>query len=93
MKLVIAITPQRRASVLVATLLKDGFRVTRTAGTGGFLGRRNAMLLVGAEEGEVERIVAAARRIYRPTRAAPSRSPQTGGVTLFVLALPRMVQV
>jgi len=56
MKLVLAIVNNDDASAVSATLTNEGFFITKLSTTGGFLQAGNTTLLIGADDGEVERI-------------------------------------
>ena len=62
MKLLVFVTEDNVADPTVDALIEQGFRVTRLASTGGFLRKGNTTLLVGVEEGAVERAIAIAHR-------------------------------
>jgi uncharacterized protein YaaQ len=76
--------------------------VTRLSSTGGFLGRRNATLLIGLAEGQEEKAIrslshSCRRRveyIATPLEGAPFQLPLStpvtvGGATIFKLAVER----
>jgi uncharacterized protein YaaQ len=55
MKLVVFVVDNSKADATIDALVVQGFRVTRLASTGGFLRRGNTTLLVGIDEGELDR--------------------------------------
>ena len=68
MKLILAVLPEKAATLASDRLVAQGYRVTRIASTGGFLRRGNTTLLIGAEEDQVEtalRLLRAARQQVR----------------------------
>jgi Cyclic-di-AMP receptor len=62
MKLLVFVTEHSAADPTVDALVEQGFRVTRLASTGGFLRKGNTTLLVGVEDGAVDRAIGLARR-------------------------------
>jgi uncharacterized protein YaaQ len=87
-------------------LTRAGFRVTHISSTGGFLGRRNEILLIGADEGQEELAVSILRRICRrrveyvatPLEGAPFHLPLSmpvtvGGATIFTLDVERYEEI
>ena len=62
MKLLVFVTEDNVADPTVDALIEQGFRVTRLASTGGFLRKGNTTLLVGVEDGAVDRATAIAHR-------------------------------
>jgi len=61
MKLVVAIVHSEDAGALVDALTDKEYRVTRLQSQGGFLKQNNASILVGAEEAQIEDILAVIR--------------------------------
>ncbi len=58
MKLIVSIVNATDAGPLVDVLIHQGYRATTISTTGGFLRQGNATILVGAEDEEVEAILA-----------------------------------
>lgn len=87
-KLVIAVVQNEDADNVVDALLEDEFRATRLASTGGFLRRGNTTLMVGADEGQIDRIMDLIRSNAR-SGGAPSEGSevQSAAATVFVLDL------
>ena len=56
MKLIIAIVNDEDAKRLLENLTENRYRVTKLATTGGFLKAGNTTMLVGVEDGEVEKV-------------------------------------
>lgn len=57
MKLVIAIVHDRDRQKMTDTLLRDGFRFTKLASTGGFLREGNTTFLIAVEENQVDAVL------------------------------------
>lgn len=104
MKLVIAMVQDRDAPSVVAALLEQGFSTTKLASTGGFLREGNTTLLVGVQDGDVERVLAIIRSRSRSRKQLVSPVPQVvagetcvpcpvevtvGGMTAFVVDVDR----
>jgi uncharacterized protein YaaQ len=84
----------------VNALSKVNLSVTRLSSSGGFLGRRNATLLIGLAEGQAEKAIQVLSHSCRqrveyvatPLEGAPFSLPLTtpvtvGGATIFMLAV------
>jgi uncharacterized protein YaaQ len=105
MKLVVAVIHDRDQKRTSDALLKSGFKFTKIGSTGGFLREGNVTMLIGAEEQEVDGLMALlsdssrAREQYvnvLPPEATPvgtfMASPvkvQVGGAIAFVLDVER----
>ncbi len=103
MKMILAIVTADDAGAVTNALTERGHRVTRIATEGGWLRRQNATLLLGVEDDRVndalQLIKTNARQrsteIYVPAEgvgALPFKV-DTGGATVFVLQVERMVSV
>jgi uncharacterized protein YaaQ len=77
-KLILAVLPERAATLAADRLVAQGYRVTRLASTGGFLRRGNVTLLIGAEEHQVE----TALRLLREARQQARGEP--GGIAIVL---------
>ena len=94
--LMMAVVQAQDAEVAKETLTKLGLPVERLPSVGGFLGRRNATLLIGLREQQREMVVEALNRSCRqriefiavPLESAPLPLPTptpitVGGATIF----------
>ncbi|WP_248929119.1 cyclic-di-AMP receptor [Paenibacillus hamazuiensis] len=93
MKLVIAIVQDKDSNRLSNALIKEGFRATKLASTGGFLRAGNTTFMIGVEDervGEVMQIIKANCKI-REQMVTPV-SPM-GGTTDSYIPFPVEVQV
>ena len=94
--LMIAVVQAQDAEVAKETLDKIGVTIERLPSVGGFLGRRNATLLIGMNEEQRETVVEALHRSCRqriefiavPLESAPLPLPTptpitVGGATVF----------
>lgn len=87
-KLIIAVVQNEDADNVVDALLEDEFRATRLASTGGFLRRGNTTLMVGADEGQIDRIMDLVRSNARSnSTSADGSEVQSAAATVFVLDL------
>lgn len=87
-KLIIAVVQNEDADNVVDALLEDEFRATRLASTGGFLRRGNTTLMVGADEGQIDRIMDLVRSNARSNSTSSDGSEvQSAAATVFVLDL------
>ena len=66
MKLVVAIVHEQDAARALEALGARGFGVTRLTSEGGFLERRNSLLLLGLDDSLVDEAIATLRSVCRP---------------------------
>lgn len=108
-KLVVAVVQDKDAGRLIEELVERGYRATKLASTGGFLKEGNTTLLVGAEDSQVDEVVAIIKRVCRPREqvvtplgpiggAVDTYVPYpveviVGGATIFVLQVERFEHV
>tara|TARA_Y100000590_G_C14973737_1_gene733468 strand:+ start:183 stop:467 length:285 start_codon:yes stop_codon:yes gene_type:complete len=86
-KLVLAVVPNSSANAVEASLLEDGFRVTRINSAGGFLKRGNVTVLIGARADQVDQIIEKIKSYVRPDEESDS------GSAVFVLPVSRFTRV
>ncbi|UCD97501.1 MAG: cyclic-di-AMP receptor [Chloroflexota bacterium] len=88
MKLIIAIVRDEICDQITQSLIKDDFRVTRIASTGGFLRRGMTTLMIGIEDEKVDQVV------HIIGDECGHISDQYGRcATLFVLNVDNFIQV
>ncbi len=85
MKLILAVLPEKAATLASDRLVAQGYRVTHLASTGGFLRRGNVTLLIGAEDEQVE----TALRLLREARQQIRRDPEGIAFVLNVSGFER----
>lgn len=83
-----AILKKKDCEPVMQALVKDDFRVTRVASTGGFLRQGNVTLLIGTDEEKVE----SALEIIR-TNVEDSDRPDQARATVFVLDVAQFEQL
>jgi uncharacterized protein YaaQ len=88
MKLIIAIIRDELSDPILECLIKDEFRVTRIASTGGFLRRGMTTLMIGVEDEKVDQAIKLIGEVFDPTAIQKSHN-----VTLFVLKVDEFLQV
>ena len=103
-KLVVVITSNDEADVLIRKLVERGYPATKVGSTGGFLRKGNATILSGVESRDIENVMTIirdeckARTDYVPAQALPfpeSIYPaepvqvRVGGAIVFVLPVER----
>ncbi|RPI34959.1 MAG: Na+/H+ antiporter [Chloroflexota bacterium] len=101
-RLLTAVIQEQDVENAISSLTKLGIAITRLPSTGGFLGRRNATLLIGMNHGQTESAVRALSKSCRrrieylatPLEGSPlpfpSPTPITvGGATIFTLEIER----
>lgn len=87
MKLMIVILRDGDAGAVVDRLVREGYRVTRIASTGGFLRRGNVTLLIGVENQQVDAVVDLLRQTCGPPEPGQHRA------TIFVVEAVHFEQV
>jgi uncharacterized protein YaaQ len=87
MKLMIVIVRDTDDENVIQTLVKNNYRVTRMASTGGFLRRGNVTLLIGVESDRVEAVFDLLRQTCRPAE------PNHHRATVFVVDMPYFEQI
>ena len=88
MKLIVIVVNDTESETLLNALLKEDFRVTRVASTGGFMRRGNSTLLLGVKSDRVERAIQLVHE-HNP----PGIDPGLKKVTVFVLKVDKFVQL
>ncbi len=99
MKLVVAVVHEQDAARAIEALGQQGFSVTRLNSEGGFLERRNSILLMGTDDSLVDEAVRTLRTVCRPRHEQLGAGGGTEGAdveveigraTVFVLDLGRV---
>lgn len=88
MKLLIAIVKDSDAMDVSDALVENDFRVTRVASTGGFLRRGRVTLLIGVDEGVLDKVFGLIENACR----APEH-PGEHKATIFVVPAEDFVQL
>jgi uncharacterized protein YaaQ len=96
--LLFAVVQGQDADTAIETLIDEGFRVTRLASVGGFLGRKSATLMVGVKSEKHDQVIAILEKTCRQRMAfiavpmensplpMPAPTPITiGGANIFTL--------
>jgi uncharacterized protein YaaQ len=104
--LMTAVIQEQDVDVAVRTLGQISVPVVHLASTGGFLGRRNATLLIGLPDGLEEQVIKALRTSCRqrveylaiPLEGSPLPMPTpvpvtVGGATIFTLPVERFEEI
>lgn len=86
MKLLLVIGQERDADALIKALNKQGFQTTRIDTSGGFLKERNATVLIGLQDFEVEDALILVRTTcqVRTREVVDWLSPATGASQLLL---------
>ena len=106
MKLVITVVEDNDVAFLMESLVKNGFRATKLASTGGFLLQGNTTLLIGVQDREVEPVLQIIRSTCAPRKKIiPQIAPElptaigvpveieAGGAIVFVLNIDQFWRV
>jgi uncharacterized protein YaaQ len=88
MKLIVAIVRDEDNAVVADALVKQNFRVTRIASTGGFFRRGSTTLMIGVDDENVDEAVEIIRE-----NCGPVNEPGVKRATLFVLNVAQFQQV
>ncbi|MBI4926216.1 MAG: cyclic-di-AMP receptor [Anaerolineae bacterium] len=86
MKLMIVIIRDTDDQNIIPELIRQDYRVTRMASTGGFLRRGNVTLLIGVEAEKVDAVIG----LLRQTCCPPE--PDHHQATIFVVDMPYFEQ-
>ena len=107
MKLILAIMSNEDSPSVSAALTKENYQVTRLATTGGFLRAGNTTLIVGTEDGKVDKAIEVIGEYSRKrTEIVPSTASydigrfasfpvevQVGGATIFVIDVEQFIKL
>jgi uncharacterized protein YaaQ len=87
MKLIFMVIRNTDADTVVQSLVKNHYRVTRMASTGGFMRHGNVTLITGVEEDRVETVIDLLHQECCPPEDAQPRA------TVFVVDMPFFEQI
>lgn len=86
MKLIIAIVQDEFSNKVIKVLMNNKYRTTKLSSTGGFLKSGNTTLLIGVEDGEVDKVIDIIEKECKDTKVMKGQEEVTvGGANLFVL--------
>ena len=88
MKLIIAIMRDSDTESVSQALVRNGYRVTRVASTGGFLRRGSTTLMVGTDEGKVDPAIEIIR-----ANLGPISEPDINRANLFIINVEHFHQI
>ncbi|NUM48595.1 MAG: cyclic-di-AMP receptor [Anaerolineales bacterium] len=88
MKMIVAILPDTDNDTVSNVLLKQGFRVTTIASTGGFMSSGASTLMIGVQDDQVDMVMQIVK-----DHCAPSLEPGLKRGSLFVLNVARFEQL
>jgi uncharacterized protein YaaQ len=88
MRLIIAILRDEDSDPVSQSLVSHGFRVTKTASTGGFLRRGSTTLMIGVEDDKVDEAIQIVQECL-----SPPIEPSLKRATLFVIKVDRFIQL
>jgi len=88
MKLIIIVVNDSKSETLLNALLKEDFRVTRIASTGGFMRRSNSTLIMGVKSDRVDSAIQLVHDHF-----PPGIDPGLKKVTVFVLKVDQFIQL
>lgn len=93
MRLVIAVVQDKDSNRLSAALIKDGFRATKLASTGGFLRAGNTTFLIGTEDDRVDEVIQVIKSNCKVRDQLVTPVSPMGGTTDSYIPFPVEVQV
>lgn len=83
MKLMIIIVRDTDSETVTQELVREKYRITRMASTGGFLRRGNSTLLLGVEDAQVQPVLDLLQNV-----CCPADSEHQHRATIFVVNMP-----
>ncbi|MBO8172652.1 MAG: cyclic-di-AMP receptor [Bacillaceae bacterium] len=108
MKMVIAVVQDKDSSRLSQALVKEGFRATKLASTGGFLRAGNTTFLIGVEEERLDQLLEIIKSNCHSREQMVAPMPpagtgvgplipqpievQVGGATVFIVPVEQFYQ-
>lgn len=93
MKLVIAVVQDKDSNRLSNALIKEGFRATKLASTGGFLRAGNTTFLIGTEDDRVNEVLQVIKSNCKIREQMVTPVSPMGGTTDSYIPFPVEVQV
>jgi uncharacterized protein YaaQ len=93
MKLVVAIVQDKDSNRLSNALIKEGFRATKLASTGGFLRAGNTTFMIGTEDDKVGEVLAVIQSNCKIREQLVTPVSPMGGTTDSYIPFPVEVQV
>jgi uncharacterized protein YaaQ len=93
MKLVIAVVQDKDSNRLSNALIKEGFRATKLASTGGFLRAGNTTFMIGTEDDRVPEVLQVIRANCKIREQLVTPVSPMGGTTDSYIPFPVEVQV
>ncbi|CAG7656264.1 cyclic-di-AMP receptor [Paenibacillus allorhizosphaerae] len=93
MKLVIAVVQDKDSNRLSNALIKEGFRATKLASTGGFLRAGNTTFLIGTEDDRVNEVLTVIKSNCKIREQMVTPVSPMGGTTDSYIPFPVEVQV
>lgn len=93
MKLVIAVVQDKDSNRLSGALVKEGFRATKLASTGGFLRSGNTTFMVGVEDERVEEVLHVIQSNCKTRDQLVTPVSPLGGTSESYIPFPVEVQV
>lgn len=93
MKLVIAVVQDKDSNRLSGALIKDGFRATKLASTGGFLRAGNTTFMIGIEDERIHEVMKVIKANCKVREQLVTPVSPMGGTTDSYIPFPVEVQV
>lgn len=93
MKLVVAVVQDKDSNRLSNALIKEGFRATKLASTGGFLRAGNTTFMIGTEDERVQEVMKVIRANCKIREQLVTPVSPMGGTTDSYIPFPVEVQV
>lgn len=93
MKLVIAVVQDKDSNRLANALVKEGFRATKLASTGGFLKAGNTTFMIGIEDDRVQEVMKTIKANCQVRDQLVTPVSPMGGTTDSYIPFPVEVQV
>lgn len=93
MKMVIAVVQDKDSNRLSSALIKEGFRATKLASTGGFLKAGNTTFMIGIEDERIQEVMNVIKANCQVREQLVTPVSPMGGTTDSYIPFPVEVQV
>lgn len=93
MKLIIAVVQDKDSNRLAAALIREGFRATKLASTGGFLRAGNTTFLIGVDDDRVQDVLNVIKANCKVREQLVTPVSPMGGTADSYIPFPVEVQV
>lgn len=94
MKMIIAIVQDKFIDELIDTFLDEDIHVTKVSSSGGFFKSGNSTLMIGAEEGELDKIDSIFRKVTKTEAVKTDKGEfEISGATIFIIDVEKSMRI